>query len=267
MLRLMTLAGLFGGALLSGAAQAVMVDLTDSSWSQPQYNHQTSVTRTYGTNQVTLSSDGTGKLNFTPYDGGKSTACGKLHCALDGVGINDDEISYGKERLTASFSSAVTLNSVQFLDLFGKGHPGDPLAEGAAMLIDFAGGGQKILTAFGTDLSEAGYLDSAVGLSDILSITFFTDATQGLDLPANSDFALAGLDLAWADGTDPNDPAGLETNDLTLNDPPGPTTELRQPLATSIPEPGLLWLMLIGLISLGVTGAQARRLPVPSRNR
>lgn len=245
--RLLTLAGLLGGVLLAGAAQAVMVDMTDGGWSQ--HNNRTTATRTYGSNQVTLSTNGTGSLSSTRYDGGQSsTAYGRLAHIKDGVGINDDEISYGKERLTASFSSAVTLNSVQFLDLFGQG-PGDPLAEGAAMLINFAGDGSETLTAFGTDLSKAGYLDYAVGLTNILSISFFTDA----DVP-NSDFALAALDLDWAD-----DDNLTGVNDPDLKDPRGPASLLQQPPAQSVAAPDVLWLMLIGLILIGATGARRSR--------
>lgn len=249
LIRLLIFAGLCGGALLVGAAQAAMVDLTDGGWSQ--YDNQATATRAYGNNQVTFSTNGTGNLRFTRYDGGQSSAaCGKLGCVGDGVGINDDEISYGKERLTARFSSAVTLNSVQFLDLFGKGHSDDPLAEGAAMLIDFAGGSSQTLTAFGTDLSEAGYLDFVIGLTNIMSISFFTDA----GVPTNSDFALAALDLDWGNS---DDPAGV--NDPSLNDPSGPVSLLQQSPAQSVPAPGVLWLMLTGLLLIGVTGT--RRLP------
>lgn len=247
--RLLTLAGLFAGVLLVGAAQAAMVDLTDNGWSD--------ATRSYGDHHVTLSTGRTGQLSFSGYDGGSDrAACGKLNCSGDGVGINDDEIGHGAERLTATFSSAVTLNSVQFLDLFGGGHSGDPVAEGARMLLEYAGGGSKTLTATGTSLGDAGYLDTVIGLANILSISFFTDA----ELPANSDFALAGLDLDWGDGANP---PGV--NDPSLDDPRGPAGLLQQPSAQSVPAPGVLWLMLIGLALIGLTGARARRLPGSGR--
>lgn len=247
--RLLTLAGLFAGVLLVGAAQAAMVDLTDNGWSD--------ATRAYGDHHVTLSTGGTGRLSFSGYDGGSDrAACGKLNCSGDGVGINDDEIGHGAERLKATFSSAVTLNSVQFLDLFGAGHPGDPVAEGAAMLIEFAGGSNASRTVFGTDLSDAGYLDYAIGLSNIIGISFFTDA----ELPTNSDFALAGLDLDWGNG---NNPPGV--NDPSLNNSLTQTSLLQQPSAQSVPAPGVLWLMLIGLALIGLTGGRARRLPGSGR--
>lgn len=249
MLRLLTLAGLFGGMLLAGAAQAVMVDLTTGSWSQ--FNNQSSATGTFGSNHVTLSTNGTGTLNFTSYDGGTRTACGKLACVGDGVGINDDEMSYGKERLTARFSSAVTLNSVQFLDLFGAGHPGDPQAEGAAMLFELADGSTGLQIASGAELSGAGYLDFVLGLTDVISISFFTDPK----VSANSDFALAGLDLTWGDS---DGPLGSDANDPDLNDPRGPADLLQQSSGQSVPAPGLLGLMLIGLTLIGLTGARRR---------
>lgn len=253
MLRVPRLLGLFGGLLLAGAAQAVMVDLTAGGWSG--FDNQTSATRTFGGHRVTLSTGGADRLTFSAYDGeGGSAACGRLACAGDGVGINDDEISHGRERLTASFSNAVTLNSVQFLDLFGAGRPGDPVAEGAGMLIEFADGGSEFLTAFGTDLGDAGYLDFAIGLIDVMSISFFTNT----DLPASSDFALAGLDLDWAED---DIQIGPETNDPSLNDSRGPASLLQQ----SVPAPGLPWLMLIGLILIGLTGARARCLPGSDR--
>lgn len=273
MLRLLTLLGVIWGFLLASAAQAAMIDLTDGSWSQ--FNNQTSATRSFGGNHVTLSTGGTGRLRFTKYDGGTSPACSTLACVKDGVGVNDDEISYGKgslsqvEHITATFSNPVNLNQVQFLDLFGAGHPGDPAAEGAGMLIEFASGGKTTLSAFGSDLGHAGYLDYLVGLSNILSITFFANPDDP-SLATNSDFALAGLDWEWAADDPPtgsganNDPPSLVSlTSFTIlgNDPVAPDALLPPEAAQSIPVPGVPWLILLGLFLIGFSNAQVLCVP------
>lgn len=260
MLRIARWLGLLGGLLVAGATQAVMLDLTDGSWSA--FNNQSSATRTFGSNQISLSTGGTGRLRFTGYDGGDA-ARGSLAGLNDGVGIGDDEISFGSERLTARFSNAVTLNSVQFLDLFGAGPGGDPLAEGVGMLIEYAGGGNTFLSALGTEWGGAGYLDFAVGLSNIMSISFFIDPSTGL--PANSDFALAGLDLDWTEGdAQTNDPtqSGIGENDPSLDDPRGPAGRIGP--AQNVPEPALPGLMLLGLALIAANATQ-RRQTAPAR--
>ncbi len=255
MLRIARWLGLFGGLLLAGATQAVMLDLTDGSWSN--FNNEASATRTFGSNQFSLSTGGTGRMRFTGYDGGRRAARGPLAGVHDGVGIGDDEISYGNERLTAQFSNAVTLNSVQFLDLFGAGPDGDPSAEGVGMLIEYAGGGSTFLSALGTEWGGAGYLDFAVGLAGVMSISFFIDPQTGL--PANSDFALAGLDLDWMqDGSQPGNGTGSEANDPNSDSPRGPSGLLIGS-AQSVPEPALPGLMLLGLILLTAAGHRRRQ--------
>ncbi|MCO6441375.1 MAG: PEP-CTERM sorting domain-containing protein [Nitrococcus mobilis] len=259
MLKIARWLGLSGGLMLAGATQAVMLDLTDGSWST--FNNHTSATRTLGSNQISLSTGGTGRLRFTGYDGGRSAARGSLAGVNDGVGIGDDEISYGSERLTARFSNAVTLNSVQFLDLFGAGPNGDPMAEGVGMLIEYASGDNTFLSAFGTEWGGAGYLDFAVGLADVMSISFFIDPQTGL--PANSDFALAGLDLDWTQGDGQlGDNPVSGTNDPGSNDPRGPSGLIGT--AQSVPEPALPGLMLLGLIMLAAAGGRRRRQTAPT---
>lgn len=258
MLRIAKILALSGGLLSTAVTQAAIVDLTDGSWSG--YDNHTSATHASGGNRVTLSAGGTDRLRFTGYDGGGGAACGLLACANDGVGINDDEVTYGSERLTASFSSAVTLNRVHFLDLFGAGPGGDPMAEGVGMLIEYAGGSTASLSTLGTDYGGGGYVDFAIGLSNIMSISFFTDAETG---PSNSDFALAGLDLDWTNGRtneDEDGQTGLGGNDPRLNDAGGPAS-LALEAAQSVPAPALPWLMLLGLTLIGFTGRRASAVP------
>lgn len=259
MLRIAKILALSGGLLSAAVTQAAVVDLTDGSWSR--HDNSTSATQTFGANHVTLSAGGTHRLRFTGYDGGRDAACGSLACANDGVGINDDEVTFGSERLTARFSSAVTLNRVHFLDLFGAGPGGDPMAEGVGMLIEYAGGSTESLSAMGTDRNGAGYLDFAIGLSNIMSISFFTDADSG---PSNSDFALAGLDLDWTDGrTDEYGQDGSGDESSWLNDARGPAN-LIVTAAQNVPAPTLPWLMLLGLLLIVLTGPRASAEPVPA---
>ena len=253
MLRIAKILALSGGLLSAAVTQAAIVDLTDGSWSR--HDNRTSATGTFGTNHVTLSAGGTDRLRFTGYDG--RGGCASLACTNDGVGINDDEVSFGSERLTASFSSAVTVNRVHFLDLFGAGPGGDPMAEGVGMLLEYAGGGTASLSAVGTNWGGDGYLDFAIGLSNIMSISFFTDADSG---PSNSDFALAGLDLDWTNGRVNEDGQG----GLGQNDPRGPASLVLEAAAQSVPAPALPWLMLLGLILIGFTEPRASTVPVPA---
>lgn len=237
MFRLLIWLGVFFGALTAGTAQAVLVDLTRGDWS--------------GSDKLTFSASGA--LNYSQgYDGSRhNPVCGStLACKRDGVGIGDDEIGRG-ESLKASFGGhAVTLNQVHFLDLFaGEGEHG----EYAQMLINFAdvGHDSETLVFSATALGDGGYLGSEeFSFSNVLSIEFFTDDKSG-----KSDFSLAGLEFEW-DEDIAADKAKSNGELVQVAAIAGS----RQPPTQSVPAPRVLWLMLIGLLLMGLTGARSRRL-------
>ncbi|MDN5872337.1 MAG: hypothetical protein L0H73_16690 [Nitrococcus sp.] len=247
MLRLFILLGLFGGTLIAGTAQATMVDYT-GEWASRYNGHEGATTgKMFGSNYVSLSTNGNRSLRFTAYDGG--TTCGGLSCRGDGVGIGDDEIG-GRERLTVTFSNAVTLNSVQFFDLFAGGNHGDAYTEQALMKVNFKGG-TKSFQVYGAEQGYLKYDDlDLTKLTGVKSISFFAAGKN------NSDFALASLDFEWTENITSKDQqqSGQMLSIAALADP-------LQTTARSVPEPGPLWLMLIGSFMIGLTGTRARRLP------
>lgn len=110
---------------LSAQAAPQLVDFTDGSkWSAA--NGLNSFTASYGDVDVTASSVG-GNLSF---NGGRdkngcvsglNQSVHNLVCDGDGLGIGNDEITQGGvQQITITFSTSVTLNDIEFLDLFNN---------------------------------------------------------------------------------------------------------------------------------------------------
>ena len=90
------------------------------------------------------------------------SGCGSVGAGLaflgDGVGIGDDEVTFGREVLTVDLGKAYRVNSVEFLDVFNNANEGGK-SEHAQFSID----GGAIFDAFrgaadGSGDSIGGYL-------------------------------------------------------------------------------------------------------------
>jgi hypothetical protein len=229
-------AGVALAAVLAVApAQAALIDFTDGGWS-------TANPRMYGGIEVTLYAfdENSNFVGFTetPFDG-DIAQCGPLAlaCESDGIGIGDDEVSFGNqsgantpkeevERLVVQFSTAVDIDSVVFLDLFSQASSTDTPAEVAQFQVNGNGAGGGFT---GTAADRTGFFVGTAGNADPISdpeaflgvtqIEFFAD-TLRLSSPDNSDFSLAAI-------------------------------------RTAVPAPGVLALLGIGLLGLGL-GAKRR---------
>jgi hypothetical protein len=178
-------------ALLAAApARATLVDFTDAAW-----NGATSVD--YGSLRVTISAAG-GSIVTTPFDGnGAAPPCtpATLACDNDGIGIGDDEVTFGgTEILTVFFTDLddnplpVTVLGIHFFDLFHSLAGADPAPETARWSYDIPGGGS--LTGI-QDGAGTGWASIALSDSGVQSISFFAVAPSA----ANTDFALAALEV------------------------------------------------------------------------
>lgn len=73
------------------------------------------------------------------YDGDNTTGCNEasLVCTSDGIGIGDDETTYHDgsrgsiERIRVTFSEAIDVTAVMFLDFFSANAPSDSDTERA----------------------------------------------------------------------------------------------------------------------------------------
>ncbi len=197
---------------LPGAASAGMIDFTSNVWAGA--NGNSSATRTFDGIDVTVraanGTSGANSLSFTRFDGNvPGSVCGPLlSCNYDGIGIVDDEITYGDgrkedvERVIVTFSDAVTITGIHFFDLFFNTGVDPVPGEMAQVQAFYAGGGS---TGFGVQQADAGtgweYWSGT--LADVTRIEFFADSYR-LASPAFSDFALAGIEV-----TGVPEPAGL----------------------------------------------------------
>jgi hypothetical protein len=209
--------------LLASRAQAVplFVDFTSASnWGSAE--GQTSHTSTYGSVDVTLSVLSGSALSFNAGTAAASTAHTN-HLALDGdgIGIGNDEIGAG-EQLKVTFSSPVTVLSLELLDLFPNEGTGGASEQ---FLADFGAAGTLSGSALGVDPS--GYY-----------------ANLGLNFAGVSSFSLSSLGGSWSDFA----LAGIWVDDGLLS----------VFNAVSVIEPGILLLLGTGLFIIGASGLRRR---------
>jgi len=219
-------------ALAFGAstANATLIDFTDKDlWAA---NGTPTISNVYGDLTVTLTS---APYAYTNKDeGANCSGYVSLACETDGIGIRDDEITwhdggmYDGELITISFSEAVDIDWVGFLDLFDE-NGGKEIAQ---VVATYEIGGKK---------GEGFEADQAVGtvgwfqatadngiksvtdfFTGVTKLEFFADAAGSIDGPSNSDFALAAIKV------------------------------------TEVPEPGTLGLMGLGLLALVRARRQAK---------
>jgi hypothetical protein len=193
--------------LAAGVAQATTsipeIDFTDRDvWKTP-IMPQTLFGGTAAESVVTLSAVG-GTINFAQnFDGVRTGVCtdsgGVLACDSDGLGVGDDEISIPggvavTEEVTVSFSNAVILQGLHFLDLFK--HLDGSALESALVFVD---GSSTALEFEATQTSTGnmpGYLFKALATPvRVMSSLRFVPG-EGNDGVGRPDFALAAIDVA-----------------------------------------------------------------------
>ena len=201
-----------GTLCLAASAQALVIDFTDRAiWD----TNGTNTSHNYGGLTVTVSTwDKNGNsTNYNTKENFNATPIlpcasegGYLDCESDGLGIGDDEISFGEggktevERIRVSFSEAVNLDSVIFLDLFAAGaNNSDPTSEVAQASSNNGGmvwtGTSMDSVGFFIGTSTNGDLNPSNIFNDVQWIDFFAD-TARTPSPNNTDFALAAIKVA-----------------------------------------------------------------------
>lgn len=161
---------------VSSTAFALSINFTDGSWDGAQ--GQNSFTTHLSGVHLYAAPSQTARLTVN-YTGGPSGD----NSGMDGLGINDDEITQGgTEQLRINFSSPVTLNSVYITDLFKyEGSNGEP----EVGLYSLNGGAS--FASFTSVGAYNGALTLNIFQSGISSIIF----KSGLD--RWSDFSVKGL--------------------------------------------------------------------------
>ena len=193
-----TFAGaVLGLAVMSGAAAAATIDFTKAS---------TGTSGTIGSITWTMSSNIGTPNNSQLFDGQGSNLSGTgLALERDGYGVRssidnsrkDDEITSirgGLEAITLTFSKAVNVSGVSFLDLFLT-YAGGIGEIGYAVFDD-----GTTVSASGTDIANshgslrAGYASATFAAIKTTSIKFFIGLTN--DQQGLADGALASVDVA-----------------------------------------------------------------------
>jgi hypothetical protein len=200
---------LFALAGSARSAHADLIDFTDAAvWSGANGTSIFTASTLFAGVTVTVTSQGpSGLLTFNSGDANPTCAAlTGLACDGDGLGVTDDEVTLGGglldpnlERLYVYFSTPVNVNSISFLDLFGVNTlTGDTAAETARWIV-IASGIDGSLT--GTDTTaRLGYASTATNYTNVSALLFYAAPAVS---SANSDFALASVDISRATVPEP----------------------------------------------------------------
>jgi len=178
-------AGVFALGMSTFAANAAIVDFTDSSAFS-----NTDLSEAIGAVVVTISSDPVG-INFDDsIRDATAEPCMTLACDNDGIGIIDDEISNPtgmSQSVTVTFSRAVNILRFAGLDLYADSD--------GEVLMGVTDGGVSATAAATEMFSDGGNGFGITTMADNLttSITFTVDATN--DALGVADAALAGIEF------------------------------------------------------------------------
>lgn len=171
----------------AGAASAATIDFTDND----SYTFSTGGASGSIAGGVTYTLTPTGGDLTRVATGAPGMTFPPLMGENDGIGIGDDEVTSPNEALTLTFSSAVTINSLYFLDLFQNPNA---MQFNERVFVAADGG---VANAFDAQVAfpDAFGYGAFTGLS-LTGTTFVFTAGSENDGVANPDFALAGLDVA-----------------------------------------------------------------------
>jgi hypothetical protein len=219
--------------VLAAAApsQAAIIDFTDAdAWGGANGDNDYTSATFYDGVMVNVKSFPSGSITFNSFGGGfvgglLSYLCGEatggdLACDGDGLGIGDDEISFSGTPISdailvtffqpfTSILQPVDVTHLGFLNLFGSG-PDDPNAEVARWAAIPAVGPLTDGTVTGTEGPISfGLAVQPVNLTGIVAMLFYTGDQFGVDVPNNSDFSLAGINMTPTEAAPVPEPATL----------------------------------------------------------
>ena len=181
-------------AIIAGSAlsaQAALVDFTDSA--------SYTISGSTGSGSVSgiayqISATG-GNLNNSEAGPSEAGRTGPLAGTVDGLGVGDDEITFGNQSVTVTFASAVNVVSLYFLDLFGT-NPGGAAEATDEMVNVSVDGGEGVVFSAQT-LNQDGTVGLGAFTGLMLSGTSFTfTAMEPNDAFGSPDFALAGIEFS-----------------------------------------------------------------------
>ena len=168
---------------MASGANAALVDFT----SLTQWPDSSATPNVAG---ATVSVSATGGLITQNLDGAPGPI-GPLAGETDGFGVNNDEITFPAQSITVTFSRAVRVTALYFLDLFIARDNSDE--EEAVATFS---GGEVVSTIATATVPGFGFGSNDLGPKGIIttSITFTAASTN--DNIGNPDFALAGIEAA-----------------------------------------------------------------------
>lgn len=164
------------------AANAAVIDFTSASSSAA--DEQTSFSGSTGSISWTLTAIG-GTFEVSEAGPGSLSLGngGSLDGVFDGIGIEDDEVTFPEEEVVLTFNTTVELSAAYFLDLF------EP-----EMVTISSNSGQSIIVTSGVPLSDGVGFNEFTGL--LLTGSVFTFTPDSPNEVGGPDFALAGIEAS-----------------------------------------------------------------------